>query len=103
MNQRVPATDWTSDFDPLDPRWIQDPYPIWRELRQKCPIAHTQRFLGVYLPSRYKDIRTIACDPEHFSSQRIFVREGKPPLRRAPPITSNPPAAALHAGRNIAR
>jgi len=32
---------------------IEDPFPIWDELRKKCPIAHTDRFMGVYLPTRY--------------------------------------------------
>ncbi|WP_027583001.1 cytochrome P450 [Bradyrhizobium sp. Ai1a-2] len=92
MSQRAPVADWTSDFDPLDSRWIEDPYPIWRELRQECPVAHTDRFLGVYLPSRYKDIRAIAYDPVHFSSRRVFIREGKRPPLKSPPITSDPPS-----------
>lgn len=92
MSERAPVADWASDFDPLDPRWVENPYPIWQELRQKCPIAHTDRFTGVYFPSRYEDVRAIAYDPEHFSSRRVFIREGRPPLAPAPPITSDPPA-----------
>jgi cytochrome P450 len=91
MTRRAPVADWASDFDHLDAAFVEDPYPIWDELRQRCPIAHTERFSGVYLPVRYEDIRTVAYDPEHFSSRRIFVRENQPPLRRAPPITSDPP------------
>jgi cytochrome P450 len=91
MTERAPVADWASDFDHLDPAFVENPYPIWDELRRKCPIAHTERFSGVYLPVRYEDIRTVAYDPEHFSSRRIFVRENQPPLRRAPPITSDPP------------
>ena len=91
MKSRRPVTDWASDFDHRDPDWVEDPFPIWDELRQKCPIAHTDRFSGVYFPSRYDDIRAIAYDPEHFSSRRLFVREGRPPLPKAPPITSDPP------------
>ena len=53
MSERPPVKDWATDFDHLDPRWVNDPYPIWDELRQKCPIAHTDRFKGVYLPTRY--------------------------------------------------
>src|SRR5262249_38598302 len=41
MGTRPPASDWKTDFDHLDPRWIEDPYPIWDDLRQSCPIAHT--------------------------------------------------------------
>jgi cytochrome P450 len=93
MRARPPVTDWANDFDPLDPRWIENPYPIWDALRQTCPIAHTKRFMGVYFPVRYQDIRTIAYDTEHFSSRRIIVREERPPmLPPAPPITSDPPA-----------
>jgi cytochrome P450 len=92
MSSRAPVADWASDFDHLDPDWIKDPFPIWNELRQKCPIAHTDRFSGVYFPSRYDDIRAIAYDPEHFSSRRLFVREGRAPVQRTPPITSDPPA-----------
>jgi cytochrome P450 len=92
MRVRPPVTDWAHDFDHLDPRWIDNPYPIWAALRQTCPIAHTQRFMGVYFPVRYQDIRTIAYDTEHFSSRRIIVREERPPmLPPAPPITSDPP------------
>ena len=92
MSNRPPVADWASDFDHLDPNWVEDPFPIWNELRGKCPIAHTDRFSGVYFPSRYDDIRAIAYDTEHFSSRRIIIREERPPLTRAAPITSDPPA-----------
>jgi len=92
MSARPPVTDWANDFDHLDPRWIENPYAIWDGLRQTCPIAHTERFMGVYFPVRYQDIRTIAYDTEHFSSRRIIVRQERPPvLPPAPPITSDPP------------
>jgi cytochrome P450 len=91
MSTRPPSADWSTDFDHLDPRWAENPYPIWDELRQKCPIAHTERFQGAYFPSRYEDVRAIAYDTEHFSSRRPVVREVRPPLIPAPPITSDPP------------
>ncbi|NIR39557.1 MAG: hypothetical protein GWN79_19180, partial [Actinobacteria bacterium] len=34
-----PVEDWTTDYDIRDPGYIEDPVPIWREMRQKCPIA----------------------------------------------------------------
>src|SRR5215470_10769769 len=86
MSHRPPGTDWTTDFDHLDPRWVENPYPIWDELRQRCPIAHTERFMGVYLPTRYEDVRAVAYDTEHFSSRRVVVRETPPPR-----IPSDPP------------
>ena len=91
MTDRPPVKDWATDFDHLDPRWINDPYPIWDEMRQKCPIAHTERFMGVYFPSRYEDVRAVAYDTQNFSSRRVVVRETPPPRVPAPPITSDPP------------
>jgi cytochrome P450 len=91
MSQRPPVSDWGTDFDHLDPRWVNDPYPIWNELRATCPVAHTQRYRGVYFPTRYDDVRAVAYDTEHFSSRRIIVRETPPPRIPAPPITSDPP------------
>jgi cytochrome P450 len=91
MGVRPPVNDWASDFDHLDPRWIKDPFPIWDEMRKRCPIAHTERFMGVYFPSRYEDVRAVSYDTEHFSSRRVVVRETPPPRIPAPPITSDPP------------
>jgi cytochrome P450 len=91
MSTRPPVNDWATDFDHLDPRWIENPFPIWETLRTECPVAHTDRFRGVYFPSRYEDVRAVAYDTEHFSSRRIIVRETPPPRIPAPPITSDPP------------
>ncbi len=93
MPTRPPVTDRASDFDHLDPAWVDNPYPIWDELRQKCPIAHTDRFMGVCFVSRHEDVRAVAHDTEHFSSRRgVAIREGPPQVTPAPPITSDPPA-----------
>jgi cytochrome P450 len=93
MSVRRPVEDWASDFDHTDPAWNADPYPIWDELRKRCPIARSERFEdGAYFPSRYADVRAIAYDTEHFSSRRVIVREKKfNPVMPSPPITSDPP------------
>lgn len=87
---RAPVTDWASDWDHLDPEWVSNPYPIWQELRERCPVAHTGRYRGVYFPTRYADIREVAYDPDRFSSRRVVVREGDYRVN-SPPITSDPP------------
>ena len=89
---RPPVADWATDWDFLDPRWMEDPFPIWDKLRDNCPIAHTQRFDGVYLPTRWQDIRDIAYDTETFSSRKPAVRENAYDQRGgSPPISSDPP------------
>lgn len=94
MSAKQPVTDWTTDFDHTDPAWVADPFPIWDDLRDRCPVAHSTRFEdGAYFPSRYADVREIAYDTEHFSSRRVIVREKKMAVvMPTPPITSDPPA-----------
>ena len=93
LETRTPVEDWAIDFDHFDPQWTKDPYPIWDDLRQRCPVATSQRFEdGAYFATRYDDVHAIAYDAEHFSSRRVIVREQKlKPPPGAPPITSDPP------------
>jgi len=92
MSERAPVKDWKTDWDHLHPDWRDDPYPIWDELRKECPIAHTGRFGGAYLPTRYEDVKAISYDTDSFSSHRVVVRDYylDTPIP-APPITSDPP------------
>ena len=93
MPEHPPVTDWVHDFDHTDPRWTENPFPIWDELREKCPVVHTRRFQGCYLPTSFEAVRQIAYDTEHFSSRRVIVRDERPEIQKngAPPITSDPP------------
>jgi cytochrome P450 len=93
MPEHPPVTDWVRDFDHTDPRWTENPFPIWEELRATSPVVHTSRFQGCYLPTRFEAVRQIAYDTEHFSSRRVIVRDERPEIQKngAPPITSDPP------------
>jgi cytochrome P450 len=91
-----PVTDWATDFSHLEPEWAADPYPIQDDLRRHCPIAHTERFGGGWLPTRYEDVAAIAYDTERFSSRSIIMSNFRPPRELAPvggspPISSDPP------------
>ncbi|MGH1492729.1 MAG: cytochrome P450 [Acidimicrobiales bacterium] len=88
-----PVTDWATDFDIGDPSYEANPYEIWDDLRDRCPIAHTERRGGAVLPTRYDDVAAIAYDTEHFSSRDTSVLPTPDDATRlvAPPITSDPP------------
>ncbi|HVB41915.1 MAG TPA: cytochrome P450 [Streptosporangiaceae bacterium] len=91
-----PVADWATDFSHVEPEWATDPYPIQDDLRQQCPIAHTERFGGGWLPTRYEDVAAIAYDTERFSSRAIIMSNFRPPRELAPmggspPISSDPP------------
>jgi hypothetical protein len=91
-----PVSDWATDFSHLEPDWVADPYPIQDELRQRCPVAHTDRFGGGWLPTRFEDVAAVAYDTDHFSSRSIIMSNFRPspdmaPVGGTPPISSDPP------------
>jgi cytochrome P450 len=95
---RPPVTDWSTDFDHTDEVWSDDPYPIWDDLRQRCPVAHSERFGGTWLPITHELISQVAYDTDNFTSRAVVVSEQRPgpddlpaPIGGAPPITSDPP------------
>jgi cytochrome P450 len=90
--ERRPVSDWSIDFDLFDPGFVVDPYSVYSELRDRCPVAHTERWGGSWMPTRYEDIQAVAHDTEHFSSRNVGVTglAGNNPLV-APPITADPP------------
>ena len=99
MTSRHPAVeDWATDFDHTDAGWAADPYPIWDELRQRCPVAHSDRYGGTWLPVTHELVSEVAYDTEHFTSRSVVVSERRPgpedlpaPIGLSPPITSDPP------------
>jgi cytochrome P450 len=97
--EHPPVKDWATDFDHTDEVWAADPYPIWDELRQTCPIAHSDRYGGTWLPTRHEDVAAIAYDTDNFTSRSVVVTNYRPPNLAprgiAPPISSDPP---FHAG-----
>ena len=68
-----PVVDWSTDYDIFDPGYVADPVPVWDELRDRCPVAHTERWGGSWLPTRYDDVVAIAHDVDRFSSREITV------------------------------
>jgi cytochrome P450 len=91
-----PVTDWATDFSHLEPEYAARAPEIWDDLRSRCPVAHTDRFGGAWLPTRYEDVAAIAYDTESFSSRSIIMGNFRPPVAIAPiggspPISSDPP------------
>ena len=97
-----PVDDWATDYDIFDAGYVKDPFPVWDELREKCPVAHTERWGGSWMPTTYEDLRKIAAEVGIFSSRNPLVAnvgepaEIDPDLEEqfsvgAPPISSDPP------------
>lgn len=100
------VSDWATDYDIFDPEYVNDPYRIWADLRTRCPIAHSDRWGGSWLPTRYEDVTAIARDIEMFpsgngiavvpppsglgpgaaNSQPALLPYGVPPISSDPPL-----------------
>ena len=95
-----PVEDWTTDYDIRDQAYVDNPVPIWAEMRSKCPVAHTDRLGGSWNPTRFDDLRELAKMTDELSSRQPLVM---PPAPNAPelsryeqmisaaPITADPP------------
>ncbi len=101
MSDTQPVDDWATDYDIFDADYITDPTAVWGELRERCPIAHTERRQSSFLPTRYEDVQALAkmvpelssADPlvvplpEAVRNDPVFQEYGA----NSPPITSDPP------------
>lgn len=105
--QRVPydaadygaVSDYSSDFDHADPAYNPQAPEVWKQLREGgCPVAHSDRYGGMWVPLTHDTVHEVAYDTDHFSSRSVVISVGRPgdrsmppPIGAAPPITSDPP------------
>ncbi len=101
--ETCPVHDWATDYDIFDPDYVRDPAPVWDDLRERCPIAHTGRWGGSWMPTRYEDLQQLVKMVPALSSRSAVVVPPSPELREVlvaeakkygsenPPITADPP------------
>src|SRR4051795_6544294 len=73
--ERQAVVDWANDFDHFDPAFVSAPERIWSELREGCPVAHSDRYGGLNVVTRWEDVQEVARDTATFSSRRVLVNE----------------------------
>ncbi|CAN5646827.1 cytochrome P450 [soil metagenome] len=80
----------TYPFDHHAPGFADDPWSVYRTLRDGCPVAWSDRHGGFWVVSRYEDVSRIARDDVTFSSARevVLPRTG---VGRLLPLNSDPP------------
>jgi len=94
-----PVSDFATDFDHGDPAYNPIAPKVWKELREGgCPVAHSDRYGGMWVPLTHEGVNAVAYDTERFTSRSVVVSVGRPgdlsmpaPIGGAPPITSDPP------------
>src|SRR5271155_2150936 len=60
-------TSGNIEFDPLSEEFFYDPYPTYRELRDRAPVYYSERY-GFYGLSRYDDVLRAHRDPAVLSN-----------------------------------
>ena len=106
-----PVTDWATDFDHGAPEYNANIHQIWDDLKAAgCPIAHTERYGGVWLPLTHDLVKEIAYDPSRFSSLTPVVQQLKPSQAReldpdalGAPIGPVPPIPCRCTSHSLAR
>jgi cytochrome P450 len=80
-------------WDPFDPALRDDPYPLWRRLRDEAPVWHNQRY-DFWVLSRYHDIELAQKDTRIFSSSHGTTIElmTVEPMRTGMIIAMDPPS-----------
>jgi cytochrome P450 len=48
-------------FNPMDPEFLADPYPMYHRLRTEDPVHHSP--LGFWVLTRYEDVVAVLRDP----------------------------------------
>ncbi len=87
----TPVVDWATDYDIFSDEYVSNPFAIWDDLRDSCPIAHTDRLGGSWLPTRFEDVDAMAHDVQQFSSRSISVVPQTDGAIPVPPIDADPP------------
>ena len=97
---RPPVDDWATDYDIFDPQYYTDPGPIWADLRQRCPIAHTERWGGSWIATRYEDVAEMARMVPALSNQEFTV---VPPVPLIDPDDGRGAAGQTHRPADLVR
>jgi cytochrome P450 len=78
------------DFDHHAPDFNETKYEKYREMRGRCPVAHSPAHGGYWVLAKYEDVARVARDDKTFSSAREVV---VPPTNvgKLIPLQSDPP------------
>jgi cytochrome P450 len=81
-------------LDHFSEEFAEDPWTVFADLRERCPVAYSETYGGFWVLSKYADVRAAAVDDETFCSGQSVTVPGKPPgARLSLPIEVDPPLA----------
>lgn len=84
--------DWCREhFDHLAPELAADLQATLDRMRRHCPVAHSDRYDGFWVFTRYEDVLAIAQDWQTFSSAQGLTVPVSPIAVRNLPVEIDPP------------
>ncbi|HYM36677.1 MAG TPA: hypothetical protein VET48_14855, partial [Steroidobacteraceae bacterium] len=81
----------SQDFDPLAPETFDSPYRLYADLRERCPVAHSNAWNGFWALMKYRDVRDALADPATFITSKQNVVPKLAFTGRRPPLHFDPP------------
>src|SRR5215471_8367491 len=81
----------TQDLDPLAPETFDSPYRVDSELRERCPVAHSNAWGGFWALLKYDDVLNALSDPSTFITSKQNVVPKLAFTGRRPPLHFDPP------------
>ena len=71
--KKCPVKDWTTAYDIFDPDYVKNPYPIWKNLQNFCPISRSERCGGSWMATKFSDIQKMVRMVPELSSRAPAV------------------------------
>jgi len=87
-------------YDPYDFEIDEDPYPIWKRMRDEAPLYYNEKY-DFYAVSRFEDVERCSVDWKTYQSGRGSVLEIIKQNVPIPPgniLFEDPPAHDIHRG-----
>ena len=80
-----------NEYDPTAHETFESTYAAFADLRERCPVAHSEAFEGFWAVTRHQDILDILLQPELYITSVRNVVPGSSTTGRRPPLHLDPP------------
>lgn len=79
------------DFDPLQAETFDSPHAVYAQLRQECPVAHSEAWGGFWAFMKHADVAAAAADYDVYITSKQNVVPKVAFTGRRPPLHLDPP------------
>jgi cytochrome P450 len=94
------VSDAPVHWDPYDPKYFANPYPVFGRLREEAPLYYNEQY-DFYAVSRYEDVERGLGDRDTFISGRggvLEIIQNNVPIPNGTFIFEDPPLHGIHRG-----